>query len=427
MEIHGKNFLETLKELEKHVDSAHYVSIDCEFSGLLRDFNLNNKNTLQDRYELLRKSSIRYTILQIGITFIYLQNNGKSSCIPVNINVSPLVKDELHLKRDFCSEASSIKFLIQQGFDFNKQLTEGVPYLSRIEERNLIDKVNERSTDDLTSSILDACDEEILVDARNQIKNWLSSELSHSTSKYLNITTSNRFIRKAIQSLVKIEFPTLKSYPKRTFLQVRKAIENSTTQCSATSKSELKEDIASDQLILNNLNLIKQNVGLRHLWDYILKKKKSVVCHNGMADLVYLFSLFEGKVPETILEFSELCLSSFKSIYDTKLLYLKSDDLQHVSDGIPTDLLSLVSKISLPPVPSNSSSQRSNVSLNSLIECPYKSMMSRKRPHEAGKDSYDTALLFVYYVMRTKHSDIQRWQNVLPIHGSFLDLNKYCS
>ncbi|KAI8144237.1 ribonuclease H-like domain-containing protein [Fennellomyces sp. T-0311] len=94
------------------VKNAQYVAIDCEFTGHLRDLIVN----LDHRYDGMAQVVRTHSILSVGLTtitsdrqfsnFEFLLNNQ----MPYQVNVN------------------NLKFLSENGFDFNRHYRVGIPF-----------------------------------------------------------------------------------------------------------------------------------------------------------------------------------------------------------------------------------------------------------------------------------------------------------
>jgi len=63
-------------------------------------------------------------------------------CRPFNFFVNPNSEPKFGLDREYVVQASAIGFLLESGFNFNSTYTSGIRYLSRREERYVIEREN---------------------------------------------------------------------------------------------------------------------------------------------------------------------------------------------------------------------------------------------------------------------------------------------
>ncbi|EPX70479.1 CAF1 family ribonuclease [Schizosaccharomyces octosporus yFS286] len=423
MEVNGDNFAREFSSLQNEIENAAYIAIDCEFSGLLGKIKDNQNSTMNENYisfigqfEGLRESALKYSILQIGLTFISFTKDGLASCTPYTFNLTPLTDTNLFFRRDYCIETSTLAFLLRHGFDFQKQLDKGVPYLSRTEESYLYKLTKHKFKPEKEFISLDATAQSLVRETKAQIEKWRSELGKEGACNYLNVDTSNRYYQKAVHNLVESQYNDLQSVSKNSFVQIRVSESHNSRTSERQNPGADSIDSRKRTFYEKSVQLLDEAVGFRKLWDYLLSKRKRIVCHNGLADLMYLFSVFEGTLPETYNDFKSLLHTSFSSVHDTKVLYSKSPDLQHVIDNGSSNLQALVEKVLVLSTESSRLCSR----LSSLDRGPYSIMMITKNSHEAGKDAYDTAIAFLYYLNYTPHSDIEELTNILFLKGQYL-------
>jgi len=61
-------------------------------------------------------------------------------CRPFNFFVNPNSEPKFGLDREYVVQASAIGFLLESGFNFNSTYTSGIRYLSRREERYVVER-----------------------------------------------------------------------------------------------------------------------------------------------------------------------------------------------------------------------------------------------------------------------------------------------
>lgn len=103
------------------------MSIDTEFTGLEDDVRLSALDTPSERYQKIREGSVRFLVIQFGLSiFTYDKKTKQYMYKTYNFYIFPSTKS-LPGSPDprFLCQASSIGFLIAQGFDFNKLFQKG--------------------------------------------------------------------------------------------------------------------------------------------------------------------------------------------------------------------------------------------------------------------------------------------------------------
>ncbi|OLL24221.1 Poly(A)-specific ribonuclease PARN [Neolecta irregularis DAH-3] len=141
MEVTRETFPELLKSILISIEEAEFVAIDCEYSGIC----IARSSSLQtpaERYLQTKEAAELFTVVQFGICPVkWISEKNEFQCSPYNFNISPTLFDRIKdrgLNRHYSNQAGSIDFLLQHGFDFNKQLTEGLYYLNEQEESLLL-------------------------------------------------------------------------------------------------------------------------------------------------------------------------------------------------------------------------------------------------------------------------------------------------
>ena len=134
--ITSENFDDVSESLCAAIAESDFCAIDCEMTGLnSRSGNANSpSDNYQARYLSVRDSAMNFLLLQYGITtFKFDPSSNRYVCRPYNVYLFPRPPsfrpgDERDDVRFLC-QASSISFLCQHKFDFNKcfrEKTKGV-------------------------------------------------------------------------------------------------------------------------------------------------------------------------------------------------------------------------------------------------------------------------------------------------------------
>lgn len=95
-----------------------------------------------------------------------------------------MLRENVGIERTFSLQSSSVAFLLQHGFDFQKSLAHGVQYLSRSEEEKARFEeilLAHRNQTEVVDSLQDVGDHEGFVkNVRSKIEKWLELEVSLS-------------------------------------------------------------------------------------------------------------------------------------------------------------------------------------------------------------------------------------------------------
>ena len=117
-----------LKNLDDDLEKSTFLAIDTEFTGLEDDVRLSALDTPEERYTKLREGSLRFLVIQFGLSIFTYDAKAKHYMYKTyNFYIFPSTKS-IPGSPDpkFLSQASSIGFLVAQGFDFNKLFKEGI-------------------------------------------------------------------------------------------------------------------------------------------------------------------------------------------------------------------------------------------------------------------------------------------------------------
>ncbi|MGH0165392.1 UNVERIFIED_CONTAM: hypothetical protein FKN15_059724 [Acipenser sinensis] len=149
MEVTRKNFKDCLNTIYTAIQEAEFLAIDGEFSGISDGPSVsaltNGLDTPEERYQKLKKHSMDFLLFQFGLcAFKYNHAEAKYIIKSFNFYVFPKPLNRSSQDIKFVCQSSSIDFLANQGFDFNKVFCCGIPYLNQEEERKLREQYEER-------------------------------------------------------------------------------------------------------------------------------------------------------------------------------------------------------------------------------------------------------------------------------------------
>lgn len=179
MDIDKRSFPPRLLNILEALSEAHFVAIDFEFSGVASKPATRRKQTLQERYIETKEAAEKYQILQVGLTCA-IQDREKQAYVlqSYNIPLSPIFDEDIDLERQFSFQSGAVEFLIKNYFNFNIPFEDGVPYLSRDEERLAKDKFKARSKkgrfEDIEIADDDALTLAYLEKVRREIREWMN-------------------------------------------------------------------------------------------------------------------------------------------------------------------------------------------------------------------------------------------------------------
>lgn len=129
-----------LNEFDEVIKTAAFFSIDSEFTGLNTDRNVPYESP-SSFYKRLCTSSNEYIIIQLGITAFRLSTDDpeKFTYKSYNFYVYPQARDQV-----FKCLGTSVTFLAEQKFDFNKLFRSGISCCNREVAQKLRTQMEER-------------------------------------------------------------------------------------------------------------------------------------------------------------------------------------------------------------------------------------------------------------------------------------------
>ncbi|KAL9543810.1 hypothetical protein MBANPS3_007938 [Mucor bainieri] len=322
MEVLRNEFENTLPLIEEAMNEADFIAIDTEFTGMNEttktlDFFFTNVDTqglstpdvqfqhadeISTRYAKLKSCVQEFTIIQYGVcAFKRDPSNGNYVAKPFNFYIFGADTHDVQSRRVFSATPSSLAFLRQNKFDFNKLIEEGIPFYNYTEEGSMFQSnqgtsvVNRRAM--IKESDLNKSGRSFLEYNRNSINKWLQG----NTEQPLIVQVNSNFYKKLI-------YQEIQDSKYNGFLQATPR-DSKHLQISRLKEEDKRKKAANSP-----------KLNFRAVIELIRKAKCPVVAHNAAYDIFHTVDQFWQYLPKTIDEFKNVTNSMWPNIVDTKYL-----------------------------------------------------------------------------------------------------------
>ncbi|KAL6044300.1 CAF1-domain-containing protein [Balamuthia mandrillaris] len=402
MEITKENLQAQLPSLEEAIERCEFLSFDGEMTGITLDYKeerLHALDTVEQRYQKLCASAQNFLTIQWGLCAFIPEGDGYKA-EPFNFYLFPKPFRK-GAEQYFLSQVSSIHFLAANGFDFNKLIYHGIPWLTREEEERQRPKQEPTSPLPPSDIVLNEKDKEFLKPIHTMIEEWLQS----STEQALQLAPCNSYQRRLLYQEIG------KRYNNRLHVEAH-SVEN--THLRRVSISRMTEEEKSQwqrEQLQHSMDELEEAIGFRKVLEMLIRHRKPLVGHNMLLDLLHLFS-FIYQLPSTVFDFKAKATELFPCILDTKYLATASD---HFKDLLPSTSLEDLYRTF------NSLEHQSKPTVELSDRCAEFNTYSidTSRFHEAGFDAFITGLSYIR--MLHKIALEENWQSPLTPASGLLD------
>ncbi|GJN77456.1 hypothetical protein PLIIFM63780_000947 [Purpureocillium lilacinum] len=394
MDVTAENFWQLLPNMLEAIAAADYVAVDLEMSGVMvRDSLTTGEVSFEQAYARLRSAANTFSAIELGITtmrFVESSYQTQTFTIPISAIIPRHTREDAQLAklldRRLTLSSNSLRFLEEHGFDMDRTLGGGVPYLSR-EEMELLSEHSfsggraEVEPVDVSSLVsFDRCFYERLVET---LKAWLASKPKPGTALEIPEPRGGNLRRSTISlvnHVVASEFPQCRCWRQRTgdamSVSLRDAkkqdeIERRESEAKITSLAknfgmswivEALIGFEGESGYENMANIVRTQIvaspedgqpsGRRdkadqRKWQTLIEKlafksnNRVLIGHNLVWDLAFLYGTFRGPLPPTVGEFSTLICETFPRLVDTKLLLRETVDPNVVDETLEEVYLGL--------------------------------------------------------------------------------------
>ncbi|XP_053150555.1 poly(A)-specific ribonuclease PNLDC1 isoform X2 [Hemicordylus capensis] len=301
MDVGVAEFEERLPRLQELILDCDFVSLDMEFTGLHSISPPTGQPSLFDSpaewYRKAKQSVQQFTVSQFGLSVFSSENSNKYMSHSYNFFLFPATFGGMD--SEFSFQASSIQFLTHYGFDYNKFLKDGVPYLNETQEKKLQQHIlsgnwNAHSIDrDKLKKVID------------EVTFWVSfaeeedSMVLHDIHGFQMLEVQ-LVLRQALQDIWTVPLGVKEVMVKKINPRNRWLLEKTSY-----------DSCQREQILLSAR-------GFTNLFQTLIKAKKLLVGHNMLMDLLHLHDKFYKPLPENYEEFKKNIHSLFPLLLDTK-------------------------------------------------------------------------------------------------------------
>ncbi|KAJ5013405.1 hypothetical protein K4K57_002801 [Colletotrichum sp. SAR 10_99] len=151
MEITMENFWRQLPRILISIAESNFVAIDVEMTGIADKMSENfwkkTNQTRQGIYETGKRIASTYNVFELGLTYDSYKTESYS------FYISPLLLEDTRedsffakdLGRNLTASLSTLRFMRKEGLQLEKIFDNPVPYLSRKESRDAIERLESRA------------------------------------------------------------------------------------------------------------------------------------------------------------------------------------------------------------------------------------------------------------------------------------------
>ncbi|XP_060473019.1 poly(A)-specific ribonuclease PNLDC1 isoform X1 [Panthera onca] len=306
MDVGADEFEQSLPLLQELVLGADFVGLDIEFTGLRSNQSRPQQISLFDLpsewYLKTRQSVQQFTICQIGLSVFSSIEGESNKYVAHSCNFFLFPTTFGVLDSEFSFQASSVQFLNQYGFDYNKFLKNGIPYMNEEQEKKI--KHNILTGNWKVRSSLDKDQIKVVID---EVTRWL--DLAEE-GDWMTLPGIAGFQAFEIQLVLRQALPNIWTVLRDQGIIVKKVSKQHRWYLENTSCD--RESCWKEKILLSAR-------GFSVFFQMLVKaQKQPLVGHNMMTDLLHLHEKFFRPLPESYDQFKLNIHSLFPVLIDTK-------------------------------------------------------------------------------------------------------------
>ncbi|XP_011905773.1 PREDICTED: poly(A)-specific ribonuclease PARN-like domain-containing protein 1 isoform X4 [Cercocebus atys] len=305
MDVGADEFEESLPLLQELVQEADFVGLDIEFTGLRSNLSGPQQISLFDLpsewYLKTRQSIQQFTVCQIGLSVFSAIEGEANKYIAHSCNFFLFPTTFGILDSEFSFQASSVQFLNQYGFNYNKFLKNGIPYMNEEQEKKI-------RHDILTGNwrVRSSPDKDQIKAVIDKVTRWLDLAKEGDWMTLPGIAGFQAF---EVQLVLRQALPDIWTVLKDEGVVVKKVSKQHRWYLQNTS---------CDQESCWKENILLSARGFSVFFQMLVKAQKPLVGHNMMMDLLHLHEKFFRPLPESYDQFKQNIHSLFPVLIDTK-------------------------------------------------------------------------------------------------------------
>ncbi|XP_042843396.1 poly(A)-specific ribonuclease PNLDC1 isoform X5 [Panthera tigris] len=312
MDVGADEFEQSLPLLQELVLGADFVGLDIEFTGLrsnqsrpqqIRCLFFHSLFDLPSEWYLKTRQSVQqFTICQIGLSVFSSIEGESNKYVAHSCNFFLFPTTFGVLDSEFSFQASSVQFLNQYGFDYNKFLKNGIPYMNEEQEKKI--KHNILTGNWKVRSSLDKDQIKVVID---EVTRWL--DLAEE-GDWMTLPGIAGFQAFEIQLVLRQALPNIWTVLRDQGIIVKKVSKQHRWYLENTSCD--RESCWKEKILLSAR-------GFSVFFQMLVKaQKQPLVGHNMMTDLLHLHEKFFRPLPESYDQFKLNIHSLFPVLIDTK-------------------------------------------------------------------------------------------------------------
>ncbi|KAF1751819.1 hypothetical protein GCK72_018373 [Caenorhabditis remanei] len=315
--IKDSNFLELAPKIRKTLLHSDFIAIDFEFLGL-DSSAISLHDTAEARYRILRENVVKYRPCQLGLSFFKQTDNLGYKADSYSI---PLLQrfGDVDTKVSF----SSLRFLLNNKFDLNQVITDGVEFCRRAEIRKFEIALRKGTATSYISKDIQLQIELLKVMLHEKCYRVELEKITNSTIEPMQDPNLKVAHNKPVSLKVPSGFSSVEicmviheltnAFPQFVF----KFNSQNSTLNVAMLPEKMTETENKNQ---TRLRCSESFEGISAILEAAMMMRKVIVGHNSLLDAMYLYHYFFAPLPQNYNAFKRQFHGLFPKIIDTKLI-----------------------------------------------------------------------------------------------------------